>query len=253
MLKSSRLVIISGLLLGLSVTLLPLSSYAVADTNTVRAVVDGILSLTATAHTGSVQDSDYTATYDSTNNIYAQTFAVGSASTTFGKTSYEVVCNFLSTTTIKDEGGTNNANCANGWKVNATADHYDSTSHAATMTQTGVTSAISSIKANGWTGTTSNWGLRVSPTGTHAPIAASYTDSVNSLSMNYATMEALPRSNASAQYVVYGDTFSESAGVYTYLGPQTFDVVYGVSVGPEIPAGTYSGTITYTLVVKAPV
>ena len=113
MLKSSRLVAITGCLLGLSVTLLPLGTHAVTITQqevNVSATIDGYLSFTAVSHTPTTTVSSY----DETNNKYYGAFNVGDHTEAFGTSRYQVSCNFLS-----DNDFTPNT-CQHGWKVSAT-------------------------------------------------------------------------------------------------------------------------------------
>lgn len=267
MLKSSRLVAITGCLLGLSVTLLPLGTHAVTITQdevNVSATIDGYLSFLAVGHTDHTTDASYTSTYDSGTNTYSGTFNVGDHTDTFGTTRYQVSCNFLA------DNDFNPNTCHHGWTVSATvtndndaSKNYDASSHAAIMIPANPSNSyrIQSITANGLTGANSNWLLKVNGVSrtynghTTAPAGAQYTDSVNGISRDYNnSFEALPYGNATNKRVATGNTFTpDTVGnvtTYSYNGYQEFDVTYGFSAG-HATADTYTGTITYTLAINA--
>ena len=249
MLKSSRLVAIIGILLGLSVTLLPLGSHATTATQTtvaVSATIDGYLAFTATAHAAGTDVS-----YE--DNKYSATMGSNSYNATFGTTTYEVVCNYLSSTDYEDENGDTPSSCSNGWKVTAVASNYSGT--YATMEPTNASNGfkIQSNKANGLTGTAANWLMKVDPISktidgnNYAPSAYTATG------IDFSDWESIPYTNSSNKVVATGNTFDydDAEDVYTYLGEQEFKVIYGVSTGSTTPADTYTGTITYTLTVNA--
>lgn len=254
MLKSSRLVAITGCLLGLSVTLLPLGTHAVTITqsvDTVSATIDGYISFLAVDHTATTG----TSTYDSTNNKYVGTFNVGDHTEAFGTTRYQVSCNFLS------DGDFNPNTCQYGWKVTATSTYYNATTYEAEMRGNLQANSytIKSIKDNGLTGTNSNWLMKVTGVSrtfngnTTAPSGASYTDSINNIARNYNNQfEAIPYSNATDKRVAEGNTFTynSNTSTYSYNGYQEFDVTYGFSAG-HATADTYTGIITYTLSINA--
>ena len=255
MLKSSRLVAITGCLLGLSVALLPLGSHAVTiirSTDTVSAIIDGYVSFAAVSHTPTTDVS----TYDSTNNKYVGTFDVGGHTEAFGTTRYQVSCNFLA-----DNDFTPNT-CQHGWTVTATSTYYDATTDEAEMRGAIQANAytIKSITANGLTGANSNWLMKVTGVSrtyngnTTAPSGAAYTDTAhNNLVRNYDDhFEAIPYNNASSSAVAEGNTFTCSGNPVScsYNGTQDFDVTYGFSAG-FATADTYTGIITYTLSINA--
>lgn len=252
MLKSSRLVLITGSLIGLAVTMLPQTSRAVTivqDEVNVSATIDGILSLTATAH-NTVGTAD--STYTSSNNTYSATFNAAGYSTNFANTTYQVTCNYLSSATIEDVSGNAPSSCTNGWRVTATAGDYNATTHEAQMTPPAGSSnaaRIKSIKANGLDGTSSNWLIKVTGTTRGGVTPTPYTSG----SVNFADFEAIPLSTTDNKSVVTGNTFSCSGSptVCEYNGYQEFVVTYGFSAGAATPADTYTGTITYTLSVNA--
>ncbi len=253
MLKSSRLVAITGCLLGLSVTLLPLGTHAVTITqsvDTVSATIDGYISFLAVDHTATAG----TSTYDSTNNKYVGTFNVGDHTEAFGTTRYQVSCNFLA-----DNDFTPNT-CQHGWNVTATSTYYNATTYEAEMRPTLAANSytIKSIKSNGLTGANSNWLMKVAGVSrtfngnTTAPAGANYTDSINNIARNYNNQfEAIPYSNATDKRVATGNTFTDNGdSTYSYNGYQEFDVTYGFSAG-HATADTYTGIITYTLSINA--
>ncbi len=253
MLKSTRLVLIFGTLLGLSVAFLPQASRAttfVQSIDRVSATIDGYLAFDAISHT----PTDGTSTY--TNNAYTGTFNVGDHTNAFGTTKYRVTCNYLA-----DNDFTPNT-CQYGWNVTATSTYYNASTNEAEMRGGNQANAytIKSITANGLTGANSNWLMKVTGDSrtymdgsTVHPVGAQYTDSVNSIARDYRDFEAIPYYNSSSKVVVNGNTFTAVSGAtttYTYKGYQEFDVTYGFSAG-HATADTYTGIITYTLAINA--
>ena len=255
MLKSTRLVLTFGTLLGLSVAFLPQTSRAVTVTqsiDTVSATIDGYLAFDAISHTPTTDVS----TYDNVNNKYVGTFNVGDHTNAFGTTKYRVTCNYLA-----DNDFTPNT-CQYGWNVTATSTYYNASTHEAEMRGANNANAytIKSITASGLTGANSNWLMKITGDSrtymdgsTVHPAGAQYTDSVNSIARDYRDFEAIPYSNSSSKVVVNGNTFTAVSGTpttYTYKGYQEFDVTYGFSAGMAT-ADTYTGIITYTLAINA--
>ncbi len=201
MLKSSRLVAITGCLLGLSVTLLPLGTHAVTITQqevNVSATIDGYLSFAAVSHTPTTNVSSY----DETNNKYYGTFSVGDHTEAFGTSRYQVSCNFLSDNDFTPD------TCQHGWKVSATVTNsendatknYDATTHEAIMVPGNAQNAytIKSNKDNGLTGANSNWLIKITgDTRTYQdgstvhPVGAEYTDANNNIARDYTDFEAM--------------------------------------------------------------
>lgn len=255
MLKSSRLVLATGTLLGLSVAFLPQNSRAVTvaqSVDRVSAVVDGYLAFDAISHTPTSNVS----TYSTDTNTYSGTFNVGDHTDAFGTTRYRVTCNFLS------DNDFNPNTCQNGWNVTATSTYYNATTHEAEMRGSNNINVytIKSIKANGLNGSESNWLMKITGVArnyqdgsTDHPSGAQYTDTAHgNLARNYTDFEAIPYENASSSNVATGNTFTAVSGAtttYTYKGYQEFDVTYGISAG-HATADTYTGVITYTLSIK---
>lgn len=255
MLKSTRLVLTFGTLLGLSVAFLPQTSRAVTVTQSVdrvSAIIDGYLAFDAISHTPTTNVS----TYNDQTNTYVGTFNIGDHTNAFGTTKYRVTCNYLT-----DNDFTPNT-CQYGWKVTATSTYYNATTHEAEMRGDNGANAytIKSIEANGLTGANSNWLMKITgdsrtymDSSTIHPAGAQYTDSTNNIARDYRDFEAIPYSNSSSKVVVTGNTFTAVAGTpttYTYKGFQEFDVTYGFSAGMAV-ADTYTGEITYTLSINA--
>lgn len=236
MLKSSRLVAATGCLLGLSVALLPLGTHATTNVQeqvNISATINGILSLEATDH------ANGTATYDSTENKYSATMNAGSGTENFGMTTYRVTCNYL----IENE-----TDCSNGWKVVA-ASGTDDNSYATMVGSTGNAFKIQSIKANGLTGTTANWLMKISNVTGNVTAVVPFSD--NTLGRNYANFDIIPIASDTNKTVVTGNTFTVSGGTKTYNGTQSFNATYGLSAGTNSVADTYTGSITYTLSLNA--
>jgi len=255
MLKSTRLVLTFGTLLGLSVAFLPQASRAVTvaqSVDRVSATIDGYLAFDAISHNW----TEGVSTYDNVNNKYVGTFNVGDHTDAFGITTYRVTCNYLS-----DNDFTPNT-CQYGWNVTATSTYYNATTHEAEMRGDNQANAytIKSIKANGHDGSNSNWLMKITgDTRTYMdgslvhPTGATYTDTQNSIARDYTDFEAVPYSNSSSKVVATGNTFTSVAGTpttYTYKGYQEFNVTYAFSAG-HATADTYTGEITYTLSINA--
>lgn len=236
MLKSTRLILTFGTLLGLSVAFLPQASRATTITQdevNVSATINGILSLEAIAH------ANGTATYSSAENKYSATMNAGSGTENFGMTTYRVTCNYL----IENE-----TDCSNGWKVTA-ASGTDDNSYATMVGSTGNTFKIQSVKANGLTGANANWLMKISNVTGNVNAIVPFSD--NTLGRNYNNFDIIPITSDTNKTVVTGNTFTVSSGTKTYNGTQSFNVTYGLSAGTSSVADTYTGSITYTLSLNA--
>ena len=247
MIKSARLVAVSGLLLFGSVALLPCLSFAattiVQTTENVSATVNGYLALSATAH---VPDTSTGVTYDSTTNTYIGTFSLMGSTDRFGITTYEVTCNYMS-----DPASVYSGDCSNGWTVSAEASNNDTASGAAAMVPSDVSNTYriksTSPAVNPLSGTTANWLMKI--TGVGKTVGGS-TFTPNSSTYSYNNFNVIPPKNNSAT-VVEGNTFRTVSGVNnTYIGTESFQAQYGFTAGMDAVAGTYTGTVTYTLHVK---
>ena len=249
MLKSTRLVLISGTLLGLSVAFLPQVSRAttfVQSVDTVSATIDGYLAFDAISHTATTGVSTYA------NNAYIGTFQPGGHTEAFGVTKYRVTCNFLSDNDFTATIGTNT--CQYGWSVTAEATNDDNS--YATMVPEGQTNAyrIKSDKSKGLTGSDANWLMKVTGIertfngNTTAPSPYTY-----STTIDFGNFESIPFDTSTNKTVVTGYTFTPVSGTpttYSYNGYQEFEVTYGFSAGMAT-ADTYTGEITYTLHINA--
>ncbi|MBQ8996435.1 hypothetical protein IJ095_00170 [Candidatus Saccharibacteria bacterium] len=264
MLKSTKIILGLGILLGGSVAVLPSRSFAavtiVDATARVSATVSGVVGFSATDHAFET-GTTYGLNYDSTNNVYSGTFNVMDSTENFGTTTYEVLCNYRSATyssniyydsddngtydTVWEDDGTPvspaNADCSAGWYVTADST-YDNGNGVAVMQQTLPQYYISSTTPAGGTmaSDTANWAMKVAGVSktvsgsTYAPAYAS----------GYNTFHAVP---ASAATVVSGNTFRTVSSVAnTYIGTESFAVTYGFNAGMAV-AGTYTGEVVYTL------
>lgn len=241
MAKSIRLIIITGVLLGLSVTLLPLRSYATGEDvaeSTIRATIDGALSLTATAHTPGTG-------YSYSEGAYSGTFNAGASTENLGTTTFEVECNFLTYQTTENQVATTHRGCENGWNV--TAESSSASNGYAAMDGTGSNSyKILSNSANGLTSSQPNWLMKVTgvtQSGVTPTPAAAYSNVFGSI----------PHATSASKTIVTGNTFDTTTtpGTNIYIGKQSFTVTYGFGAGTIAPADTYTGVITYTLAINA--
>lgn len=269
MLKSSKLVLGFGILLGLSVAVLPLRSFAAVrfDTSvdTVSATVRGMIGFTASPAANTADGYSY----DTTNNAYTGTFTLGDSTENIGTTTYTVLCNYRSavytgavydastfnpsTGAISQATGTVNGvantpftgvntDCSNGWYVSATPTYTDDSLASLRTASSGDYYAIKST--SGTIGSlAANWAMKVTALDNSA---VPYADggAKPSPTSGYTTLHAVPNAETN---VISGNTFQNVSSVAnTYVGTQSFSVAYGFAAGAAA-AGTYSGGVTYTL------
>ncbi|MBQ6320786.1 hypothetical protein IJI17_00995 [Candidatus Saccharibacteria bacterium] len=265
MLKSTKIVLSLGLALGASVAILPTRSFAaitiVTSEAQVSATIAGVVGLSATSHaTGS------NTSYDSTNNIYTGSFLPHEYTDNFGTTTYEVLCNYRAAnysgniyydsdgdetyeTIWKDSNNQPvapaNADCAAGWKVQATAPAGYVSGGAAVMTTGGspaytIPSTTPTSTTSFASSTSANWGMKVA--------GISKTVSSTAFTPAPATgFDVFHATPAAATDVISGSTFRTVDGVAnTYIGTESFSVTYGFNSGMAV-AGTYTGQVEYTL------
>ena len=259
MLKSTKIVLSLGVLLGGSVAILPTRSFAAmtitaADAQ-ISATVAGVVGFSATAH----ETGDET-TY--ANNIYSGTFLPHEYTDNFGTTTYEVLCNYRAANYSgdiyydSDDDGVYDAiweedddavapadaDCSDGWKVQATAASSYIVSNSAVLTTSGtpaytIPSVAPDSTASFATSSSANWGMKV----------AGVAKTVNSVSYapapatGFDVFHLVP---ATATDVISGNTFKTNS--YTYIGTESFSVTYGFNAGMAV-AGTYTGQVEYTL------
>lgn len=264
MLKSSKLVLGLGILVGLSIVALPTRSFAATrviwrgDID-VTATVNGVIGFTPTQY---LPGSGYS--YDSESG-YIGSFLPYEYTSNIGATTYEVVCNYRSAaysgsvyldddedgiyeTPATTSDGTTitgaNSDCSSGWYVSAVSTYNDGNGNATMQTSTtpAYTITSTSFDTNPLGGATANWGMRVN----------SISKTVDSESFSttpatgYDTLHAVPATSTS---VVSGNTFRTVGGVAnTYIGNESFSVQYAFNAG-FAAAGTYIGEVTYTLYV----
>lgn len=245
MLKSTRLVAVSGLLLFGSIAFLPHLSFAattvVQSTENVSVTVNGFLALSATNHE---PDTDTGVTYDSTTNTYAGTFSLMGSSDKFGATTYEVTCNYMS-----DPASVYAGDCSNGWTVKA--ESSTATDGAATMVPSDNTNPFriksTSPSVNPLSGTKANWLMKIN--GISKTVGGT-TFTPDSSTYSYNNFNIIPAKNNETS-VVSGNTFRTVGGVNnTYIGTESFKALYGITAGMDAVAGTYTGAVTYTLYVN---
>lgn len=250
MLRSTKLVLLLGIALGLSVAILPTRSFAAVritqSNDRVRAIVDGYLGLSVVSRTAGSSTA-----YDSTNNVYSGSFYPMEKTTNFGTTRFEVTCNYLSDPN-PDTSARLAGNCSNGWQVTAVSTDNDGTYATMVSTDPNTNFTIPSNSTN-LNGTSATWLLKTVPVAKDVVYGGTtYTDITaarTSLTTNYADFYRIPKV---ATAVAEGNTFRTLGGTSNvYIGAQEFDVVYGFAAGLDSVAGTYVGEITYTLSVKA--
>lgn len=248
MVKSSRLVLGFGILLGLSAAILPHCSFAAtritSSTENVTATINGYIAFSATDH----KENTGVTVYDEQTNTYSGTFSLMDSTTNFGTTTYEVICNYLSDPN-SDPNERLSGNCSNGWTVSA--ESSTATDNAATMVPSdqSITYRIKSTSpsTNPLNGTKANWLMKV--IGVSKTVDTS-TFTPSSTSYGYDDFNIIPAKNNSAT-VVTGNTFRTINSSTTYIGSESFRVQYGFTAGMDAVAGTYTGTVTYTLHLNA--
>ncbi|MBQ7802748.1 hypothetical protein IJ380_02725 [Candidatus Saccharibacteria bacterium] len=278
MLKSTKLVLSLGILLGGSVAVLPTRSFAAtsitSETVNVSATVNGYLAFTEISHTPGTGYSKIIE--NQVEKGYSGTFNPMDSTNNFGTTVYEVTCNYNSTKTpyvlddndYDNDGNTSerilagaqsdgdegflyssyvNTNCANGWVVKAKSTKDDGA--YATMEPANTTLNPYKIKStnpstNPLDGTSANWLMKVAGVsnskeiGSPASAATSY--------VSYADFNIIPA--VTEQSVATGNPFQTVSSVAnTYVGAQRFSVTYGFTAGMDAVADTYTGEIVYTL------
>ena len=234
MLKSARLVICSSVLLGASLVALPQASFAdralVQSSVNVAAAVDGLLGFTATNHE---IDTGVT-TYDSSTNTYSGTFSLMGSTNQFGITTYEVICNYLSSTTYAGD-------CSNGWTVSAVSTNVSGGYATMNPSDPNNNFKIKSDATNALSGTSANWLMKIVPI---SKTVSGSTFAPTATALGYSDFNNVPATDTN---VVSGNTFRTISGDSTYIGAESFKVQYGFTAGMDAVAGTYSGEVTYTL------
>lgn len=244
MLKSARLVLSLGVILGMSVATLPNASFAatsiIRQQQNVSATINGYLSFTATNHEANAGVT----TWDSLTDTYSGVFSIGDTTDNFGTTTFQVICNYIS-----DPAEELNGDCSKGWQVKAESEDV-SNGYAAMVPsdQTNNYRILSTTPAsaqNPISSTTANWLLKVNG------ISKTFSGSTFSTSpaSGYSNFNIIPAKN-NATAVAEGNTFRTINSVKTYIGEESFEAQYGFSAGGAV-AGTYTGTVTYTLHIKA--
>lgn len=263
MLKSTKVVLSLGLALGASVAVLPTRSFAAMTIVTadaqVEATVAGVVGFSATSHTTGSET-----TYS--NNIYSGTFRPHEYTDNFGTTTYEVLCNYRSANYSgkiyydSDRNGTfdavwrnngvdvtpANADCSQGWRVQAKAASGYVSGGNAVLTTSGspaytIPSTAPTSTASYATSSSANWGMKIAGVGKTVS-GATFTPSPAS---GFNVFHLVPGSTAAD--VVSGNTFQTVSGVAnTYIGTESFQVTYGFNAGMAV-AGTYTGQVEYTL------
>ena len=263
MLKSSKIVLCLGLVIGGAVTVLPTQTRATRTVDEAEAEVSLTLSrVLALEMIGDGVPGTSTGgaatTWSSVDNSYSASFEASDhsdATHPFGTTHYNVICNYLAAAAPASETSEERAtrladDCSHGWQVSV-APSAASGGYAAMTPANGSNAArIKSNSTNGLSGTKANWLLKIAG-------VAKTTDAAGNTVASYSPTPESAFSNqfgtipASSGVVVTGNTFASSGGSsYTYLGDQQFDAIYGVSAGFDVPADTYTGILTYTLSIR---
>ncbi|MBQ3261103.1 hypothetical protein IJH29_00355 [Candidatus Saccharibacteria bacterium] len=252
MLKSSRLVAVLGCLLGISVVVLPTKTFAVVELlqvqDTVSVTVNGFLSLTVLEDQREV-DTGVT-TWDSTNNRYTGTFTLMDKTENFGTTAFRVYCNYISDPN-PDASVRYTDDCSNGWRV--TAESGTSSNGYATMEDSVHSLKIYSNSTN-LNGSSATWLMKVIPVSRTLGTEFGSNTITSSAGTGYSNFNVVPVANSNVT-VAEGNTFNSFNGINNgnpvYTGYEDFKVRYGFTAGMDAAAGTYTGTVTYTLHVKA--
>ena len=239
MLKSARLALSLGIVLGLSVATLPNRSYAgtllVDSEDTVSATVLGYLAFSAIDHAYDTNVS----TYDDVTNSYIGTFSLMDST---------VTCNYISDPN-PDASARLSGNCSNGWTVSAESEDVSDGYAAMIPSDNAITYRIKSTDpaTNPLSGTTANWLMKING------VAKTYSGSSFSTSAvgTFGNFHLIPAKNNSAN-VASGNTFRTVNGhANTYIGPETFEAQYGFTAGMDAVAGSYTGSVIYTLHINA--
>ncbi|MBR3204194.1 hypothetical protein IKF81_00740 [Candidatus Saccharibacteria bacterium] len=247
MTKSARLVIILGVLLGGSVSILPnqtsnATTSITSVTDNVEATVNGYLAFTAINHTPGTGT-----TYTDATNTYSATYSLMDSTENFGVTTYQVTCNYISDPN-PDVSERLSGNCSNGWEVNA--ESVSASDGYAAMVPSDNTNPFriksTSPATNPLSGTTANWVMKIN--GVSKTVGTQTFSS--SAATGYNVFHLIPATNNS-QKVAEGNTFRTVNSVAnTYIGTETFEAQYGFTAGMDAVADSYTGSVTYTLHIK---
>ena len=236
--KSTKLVLVLGVLVGLSAAVLPSSSFAsttvTTQTNNVSLTLDKVLALTVVGGTSPSSN----ATYNNGTGTYTGTLDAAATDARFGETTFRVTCNYLT-------GADANDACPNGWTATAEAANkatISGTDYATMEPSNNSNPAKIYSKETTLSSSHATWLMKVAGVsnalnrGTTATYAT-----------NYNNLYLVPAKDHPTA-VATGNTFQTVNSVgNTYVGEQDFKVTYGISTGGATPADTYTGEITYTL------
>ena len=245
--KSTVLVGVLGVLVGLGVLVLPATSFAstmvTTQTNTVTLGIDDILALTLVNGVGGTD-----VTYS--NGTYTGTLDAGSVKASFGTSTFRVTCNYI--------GSGSNSCSTYGWKVQAASGNEGTVNGVkyATMEPADATANPAKIysKAASLSASESNWMMSTTGVAKNIMINGdSYPTTAPAAQNSFGSLKNVPPKTTPAT-VISGNTFQTINSVAnTFIGDQEFTATYGVSAGASTPADTYTGTITYTLSINASV
>lgn len=180
---------------------------------------------------------------DYSDGVYSKTMVGGEKLENFGTTTLKVICNFDSNDDIEYYGG---HNCRdNGWTLITSPVHTtikEGTAYASMIADNSSAAILS--KNNSFSGTESNWAIKVSPV--QRTIEGS--DVSPTITSGYTTPHIIP---ATSTEIASGKSWKTIGGVDTYIDSFGVSVQYGINIDGSQAAGTYTGAVNYTASLKA--
>lgn len=177
------------------------------------------------------------------NGVYSKTMTGGERLENFGTTTFKIICNFKTNDDPTYYGG---YNCKdNGWTLNATPVHTavkEGVTYAS-MAPNNTASPILS-KNNSFSSAESNWAFQVSS-------VARTIDGVDvspTVAQGFDAPHIIP---ATSTPIASGKSWKTISGTDTYIDHFGISVQYGINIDDRQAAGTYTGAVSYTALLKA--
>lgn len=239
--KTKRSLFVLGIFVMLSGAIIPLSSSKatmVSNGDEIKIGI-GIAKMIGIEAISNVPGTDV----DFSDGYYSKTMVNGESLENFGATTFNIICNFSSNDDPKFQNG---YNCEdNGWVLTASSPDVlteGGTPYAA-MVDANSSAAILS-KMTTFSVENSTWAFKFSP-------IAREIDGVDVspiVTTGYDAFHTIPTSSTE---VASGKSWQTIKDVKTYIDGFGVKVQYGIGVADTQAAGTYVGTINYTVSLKA--
>lgn len=257
MTRSGKVMMVSGIAALLSYAIIPLSSYAnstVMDMGKIEIEI-GVSPLVGLSIISNEVGVGSGVEYDEASHTYSKTMEAGEQISQFGITSMRIFCNTISDV---EEG-----NCREkGFSLIATpqtTETVDGVPRAVLSANSGRSLIVSS--SDTLDSTQSSWVMNVTtsngipydtedenghPITVTPPPDSTVVDPAITPGYGPKGTHKIP---STATEIVYGDTF-QGTGKTRYVSDLTATITYGVGISGSQAAGTYSGSILYTVAVR---